>query len=238
MEDFEQLLILHTREFYKQQSARWISMDTVSTYLAKAVHALEMERALVNERLHPLSTKFKLISACEDMILRGPDRKHLQFILSSDKGVGHMLQGDLFDDLRNMHSVLSNINEQQPMADAMRDHIIKLGYEILQKRATQVEELFTDNKGKKVDEFKTSPQFINALLDLHRKYTALIDKEFNKDELFDKALVQAYQTIMKTEPSDKITIKLTNEKGEFHVSGILEYMYACEGIVLVTLADY
>ena len=28
-----------------------------------------------------------------------------------------MLENDMFDDLRNMHSVLSDIHEQQPMAD-------------------------------------------------------------------------------------------------------------------------
>ena len=31
-----------------------------------------------------------LIDACEDMILRGPERSYLQFILSSETGVGYM----------------------------------------------------------------------------------------------------------------------------------------------------
>ena len=44
----------------------------------------------------------------------------------------------MFDDLRNMHSVLSDIDEQQPMADAMRDHIIHCGHKIMQRRVKEI----------------------------------------------------------------------------------------------------
>ena len=82
-----------------------------------------------------------LIDACEDMILRGPKRSYLQHILYSETGVGYMLSHDQFDDLRNMHKVLSGISEQQPMADAMRDHIIDCGKKITLQRAQELNEL-------------------------------------------------------------------------------------------------
>ena len=113
-EDFQQRLIAHTREYYKNKSAGWATTDTVSAYLDKAVTCLESERALVQDRLN-LVTMDPLIQACEDMILRGPNRSYLSFILSSDTGVGYMLINDQFDDLRNMHTVLSGIHEQQPV---------------------------------------------------------------------------------------------------------------------------
>ena len=119
-----------------------------------------------------------LIDACEDMILRGPERSYLQFILSSETGVGYMLIQDKFDDLRNMHTVLSNISEQQPMADAMRDHIIACGEKIILVRTKEIEQVFSK---KKSDEYKVSNHYIDHLLDLHRKYFALIRDEFNND---------------------------------------------------------
>jgi len=218
-DDFEVALIKHTKEYYRNKSAKWISMDTVSTYLAKSVQCLEMERALVQDRLNTTSTQYKLIRACENMILVGPNRDYLTFILSSDTGVGYMLIHDQFDDLRNMHSVLSHIKEQQPMADAMRDHIAAMGVKIIQKRAKEVEQVIAK---KKTDSFKISENFINELLDLYRKYNTLITKEFNKDPLLEKALVQAFQLLMKNEPSDHIDkqkYSLIDEKQNvFHVS--------------------
>ena len=123
-----------------------------------------------------------LIDACEDMILRGPERSYLQFILSSETGVGYMLIQDKFDDLRNMHTVLSNISEQQPMADAMRDHIIACGEKIILVRTKEIEQVFSK---KKSDEYKVSNHYIDHLLDLHRKYFALIRDEFNNDSKYN-----------------------------------------------------
>ena len=190
-----------------------------SVYLAKAVHCLEREGALAQDRLNAASTHSKLMAVCEKMILVGPNRDYLTFILSSDTGVGYMLLHDQFDDLRNMHSVLSRISEQQPMADAMRDHIVAMGVKIIQKRAKEVEQTMAK---KKLDSFSVSEAFINELLDLYRKYNTLITKEFNKDPLLEKALVQAFQLLMKNEPLDHIDQQnhpLIDEKQNvFHVS--------------------
>jgi hypothetical protein len=170
-----------------------------------------MEKKLAEKHLHAESTKDKLIHACEQMILVGPDECYLNFILKSDTGVGYMLVNDQFDDLRNMHYVLSgNIGKQQPMADAMRDHIASKGFDIITKRAQQVKKAFSN---KKQDEYKISDTFINELLDLYRKYDTLIKNEFNKDVLFEKALVQAFQKIMKNEPIDHLdSTEIIDEK--------------------------
>ena len=113
-----------------------------------------------------------------------------------------MLENDMFDDLRNMHSVLSDIHEQQPMADAMRDHIIHCGHKIIQIR---VKEILNAMEKKKLDEYKISPTFIEHLLNLYRKYMNVIQNQFKCDPLFEKALVQSFQHIMKNEPEDHLS---------------------------------
>ena len=113
-----------------------------------------------------------------------------------------MLENDMFDDLRNMHSVLSDIDEQQPMADAMRDHIIHCGNKIMQRR---VKEIIKAMEKKKLDEYKISPTFIEDLLNLYRKYKNVIDNQFKCDPLFEQALVQSFQHIMKNEPEDHLS---------------------------------
>ena len=278
-----------------------------SDYLDKAVHALERERCLVRDYLHD-ETMNPLIDACEDMILRGPKRSYLQHILYSETGVGYMLSHDQFDDLRNMHKVLSGISEQQPMADAMRDHIIDCGKKITLQRAQELNELrskahskaddmslavarqkyalFHDMDMKDVTEVmvkkssaglkgwyesslslplessqgeekksssggggggggggakakkdgkkakkkedqnrKTSPDFISSLFDLHRKYAQVIHEQFNNDVLFEQALVQAFQHVVKDEPVDYLADSTTEEDGsEFFVSSNAEML--------------
>ena len=78
------------------------------------------------------------------------------------------------------------------MADAMRDHITECGEKIILQRSKEIDGIM---ENKKIDEFKVSPDFIDQLLTLHRKYATLIRKEFNNDSLFEKALVQAFQRI-------------------------------------------
>ena len=203
---------------------------------------MERERELVSDCLHT-ETMDPLIDACEDMILRGPKTKeapngaYLKYILYSDYGVGYMLEEDKFDDLRNMHKILSGISEQQPMADAMRDHIIDCGQKIILQRAKELDELRAKEdakakkdgkkaKKKKGDQNrKTSPNFISSLLDLHRKYAQVIHEQFNDDVLSRWALVQAFQQVVNDEPVDYLADSITEEDGSvFFVSSNAEML--------------
>ena len=98
------------------------------------------------------------------------------------------------------------------MADAMRDHITECGEKIILQRSKEIDGIM---ENKKIDEFKVSPDFIDQLLTLHRKYATLIRKEFNNDSLFEKALVQAFQRIMKNEPQDHLTFDI-NQSNAAH----------------------
>ena len=103
------------------------------------------------------------------------------------------------------------------MADAMRDHITECGEKIILQRSKEIDGIM---ENKKIDEFKVSPDFIDQLLTLHRKYATLIRKEFNNDSLFEKALVQAFQRIMKNEPQDHLTFDINQSNGTtLHVCG-------------------
>ncbi len=195
---FQSQLIAHSKEYYRVKAAGWVAQDTTAVYLAKAKAALEFERALVQDRLNA-ETMTPLVREVEDMILRGPDRAYLAFILESDTGVGYMLNNDKIADLHNMHSVLERIGEQQPMADAVRDHIVRLGSAIVKKR---VQEIAARHAAKKQDEFKVSSDFIHSLIDLYRKYDTVIREKFSRDVLFENALSQAFTSIAKDEPGD------------------------------------
>ena len=203
---------------------------------------MERERELVSDCLHT-ETMDPLIDACEDMILRGPKTKeapngaYLKYILYSDYGVGYMLEEDKFDDLRNMHKILSGISEQQPMADAMRDHIIDCGQKIILQRAKELDDIRAKedanakkdgkkSKKKNGDQNrKTSPNFISSLLDLHRKYINVIHEQFNDDMLFEKALVQAFQQVVSDEAVDHLTDPIAEDDGSiFFVSSNAEML--------------
>ena len=159
-----------------------------------------------------------LIDACEDMILRGPERSYLQFILSSETGVGYMLIQDKFDDLRNMHTVLSNISEQQPMADAMRDHIIACGEKIILVRTKEIEQVFSK---KKSDEYKVSNHYIDHLLDLHRKYFALIRDEFNNDGKYNIQHVKRQNNFLLDSFSLIIVLSLEPQLFQINLNSVL-----------------
>ena len=165
-----------------------------------------------------------LIDACEDMILRGPERSYLQFILSSETGVGYMLIQDKFDDLRNMHTVLSNISEQQPMADAMRDHIIACGEKIILVRTKEIEQVFSKSEKYpfgRSDEYKVSNHYIDHLLDLHRKYFALIRDEFNNDGKYNIQHVKRQNNFLLDSFSLIIVLSLEPQLFQINLNSVL-----------------
>lgn len=213
--DLEEKLLLHTKNYYKKMGAKWIRNNSVSDYLGKAVEYLDMEEALVRDRLDIVS-RDKLIREYQQMILVGPNRSYLEFILKADTGVGFMLVNNNFDDLKNMHRVLSGINEQQPMADAVRDHISSIGCGYILDRSEEIKKAFRDNKE---DGFGISKEFINHLLSLYRLYDQLIEEAFKKDPLFEKSLVQAFQKILKVEPGDYLNAeeKIDSNQVERHI---------------------
>jgi hypothetical protein len=220
--DFETDFLTATRAYYEAQAQNWVAQGSAALYLERATAALAHERALLTECLIPESSA-ALVSVCQDAILRGPERSHLAFILESATGVGYMLNNDKFADLHNMHAVLESIQEQQPMADAVRDHIVSLGEQVIEERVANAVKVQASEKkardkaaadakkknrppkSREIKEIgiKASPDFICKLVVLYGKYNKVIDGEFNKDPLFQTALEQAFQRIVKIEPGDE-----------------------------------
>ena len=84
-----------------------------------------------------------------------------------------------FLDLCRMYRLFARINNLKPMAEMMREYITNEGMEIVRKHQSK-DELDTDG-------------YINELLNMHEKYSELVNIHFKKNSLFLEAMKDVCQ---------------------------------------------
>lgn len=179
--DFEAALISETSNFYKRESAKYISENTCPEYMKKAEDRLEEEHNRCKSYLHS-STEPTLIKVVENELIT----EHKQTLLEMENsGFIALLKDYKRKDLARMYRLFHRIKDLKPMADLMRDFIRDEGMRIV-----------TMHQDK--DELDCNA-YINALLDLHQKYSDLVNTEFQKDSLFLEALKDAFTLFVNTD---------------------------------------
>lgn len=97
-----------------------------------------------------------------------------------------LLANDKYDDLSRMYRLFSRVeNGLVPMAKIVQGHIEKMGNEIINQREARIEK-----EGEK--DSNQDPNFVRSLLDLHDKFMAVVNAQFEKNSLFHKALKEAF----------------------------------------------
>lgn len=180
--DFESPLIHDTSNFYKRESARWIAEDSCPDYMRKAEDRLIQEQARAVAYLHS-TTEQTLIKKVEAELITD-HQAHLLDMENS--GFIPLLKDYKVDDLSRMYRLFKRINNQKPMAERMRDYVRSEGMAIVEA-----------NQDKDMGE--AFQQYIETLLDLHEKYSKLVEIQFEKDNLFLEALKDAFTSFVNTD---------------------------------------
>ncbi|CAO3584896.1 unnamed protein product [Absidia cylindrospora] len=171
-EFFETPFIEATEVYYKTESEKFISENSVPDYMKKAESRLAEEENRVEMYLHE-STHRTLIAKCETVLVKN----HSEVI--SD-GFQQLLNLDKQDDLHRMYTLLARIPDGlEPLRVKFESHVRKAGLGAVERIGQQEKEA-VDPK-----------TYVEALLEIHKQYNDLVQTAFNGEAGFVASLDKA-----------------------------------------------
>jgi cullin 1 len=172
---FELPFIDATEKYYKQEAETFLASHSLSDYLKEVEEHLRQEEDRVDRYLNG-QTRQPLISKCEQVLIR--ERAALMW--DSFQG---LLDSDRDEDLQRMYSLLSRIPEGlEPLQKKFEEHVEKTGLAAISKLVGEAGSS-TESLDPKV--------FVDALLDIHQKYSETVTKSFRGDSGFVESLDKA-----------------------------------------------
>lgn len=168
---FEKPFIAATRTYYDNESRQFVAENSVVEYMKKAEARLEEEKARVGLYLHPDITK-SLTETCLDALVTahsGLLRDEFQVLLDNERQ----------DDLARMYRLLSRIKDGlDPLRAKFETHVRKAGLAAVEKVAAGG------------DSFEPK-MYVDALLQVHKRYQNLVNDAFNGESEFVRSLDNA-----------------------------------------------
>jgi|SRR5271156_1990124 len=166
---FQDQFIAATATYYQHESANFLATQSVVDYMIRAEQRLNEENDRVDLFLHP-STRTPLLERCETVLIKA----HKEALEGEFQG---LIDADRQTDLKRLYSLLSKI---KPGLDVVKTkfehHVRKAGLSSVEKIAP------TD--GSTPD----GKVYVDALLDVHKTYHALVMNAFRGDAEFVKCL--------------------------------------------------
>lgn len=175
-EHFEGPFILATEKYYKTESETFLAENSVSDYLKKAEERLKEEEDRVDRYLHT-HTRKALVAKCEHVLIREHAEKmqeEFQKLLDFDKD----------EDLQRMYALLSRMEDGlEPLRKKFEEHVKRSGLSAVDKLI---------NSGENAAEADVDPKaYVDALLEVHAKNHATVERSFKGEAGFFAALDKA-----------------------------------------------
>ncbi|EMC96363.1 hypothetical protein BAUCODRAFT_33693 [Baudoinia panamericana UAMH 10762] len=168
---FEKPFIDATTKYYERESEVFLAENSVVDYMKKAERRLDEEKDrvplyLLAEIMHPL------MKACETALIA----KHCQLMRDEFQ---ILLDNDREEDMARMYKLLARIPEGlDPLRTRFEAHVRRAGLLAVEKVAQQGENL--DPKA-----------YVDALLEVHTQYAALVHSAFAGESEFVRSLDNA-----------------------------------------------
>lgn len=149
------------RSFYTLKAGAWIRENSTPAYLSLVEQALEAEHARCRAYLTPHTEK-SLMGVLDDVCLQTPLTELLE---KEGSGCAALLANDMVEDLSRMFHLLSRLpTGLVPMCEIFANHIIKIGVDRIQLRASTLEELPEKEREKDTNGGAYDPQFVKVCL--------------------------------------------------------------------------
>ncbi|KAI9009083.1 Cullin [Hyaloraphidium curvatum] len=196
---FETPFIQATEAYYKAESEKFISENSIPDYMKKAEARLAEEESRVQMYLHT-STNKPLMTTCETVLIKnhtGPIQEEFQNLLDQDK----------VEDLQRMYALLNRVPEGlEPLRTRFEAHVRRQGLAAVERVEASAGAAAAAEKaaGKKAEGEEGEGEgaaaadggvdpaaYVDALLGVHRKYSELVQTAFKNEAGFVASLDKA-----------------------------------------------
>ena len=203
-EELERPLLDATAEFYQRQSAQWVEDDSFPAFMLKAEACLAAEQARAAAYLVP-RTKERLLRTVEHEVLV----VHQQVMLDKDSsGLVTLLVNDAREDLSRLFRLYARVTDAlQPIATTLKRHVHAEGMELVREQKARVEAAAKTSSAA-ASAVADKPDFIQALLALHDRYTDLVSSCFGDHATFARALKEAFEVFVNQQVGKSSTAEL------------------------------
>ena len=185
--DFEAHALTNCAQFYAQQSAAWIAVDTCPEYMVKAEECLRCEKERVDAYLHA-SSELKLLREAERELL---SQHEMQLLEKEHSGAAALMRDDRHDDMARMFRLFSRVKDGlAPVAAAFKKHVEAEGVTLVK---TVEESLAARASARGEEGGMTEQSFIRAIIELHDKHVGTVVECFSSHGAFHKALKDAFE---------------------------------------------
>ncbi|CAG8586993.1 797_t:CDS:10 [Ambispora leptoticha] len=170
---FEKPFVEATQNYYKTESEKFVSENSVTEYMKKAEARLLEEEGRVQAYLHPTTFK-NLITTCETVLVKD----HTDIMWDEFQ---NLLNMDKLDDLHRMYLLLSRIPDGlDPLREGFEKHVRKAGHSSIEKIAAEGADANMEPK-----------TYVDALLEVHKKYNDMVQNAFRGEAGFVASLDKA-----------------------------------------------
>lgn len=178
---FETAFLKQTGNYYREEAARLLTENPCSEYMEKVTMRLDEENMRSRKFLHS-SSYAKVTKECQERMVAD----HIG-LLHSD--CHDFVEKERRKDLSNMYQLLSPINGGLlELVREVEEHIKRIGLAAV----------------KDITNESAPGQFVDAVLEVHTRYSELIHSVFSGDQKFIGALDKACAAIVNYRPSPRV----------------------------------